>query len=112
MEELRIPTAWLDPRLREARNTLATIMRGGGAAGLPIALRLAVSNAFSEIQSRSGLPYPPAGETELTVADEAAVRDALGTVRNLLLELVADSPPEQGFGFAYAARSLAEALNP
>lgn len=106
VEEIAIPTAWLDPRLRRARDVLATVMRGGGPAGPSLEVRLAASAAFTEIDARGDLPYPPAGRAALDITDAAATRDSLAEARALLLDLIADTAPEIGFGFAYAAREL------
>jgi len=110
MEELTIPTAWLDPRLRQVRDVLAAVMSGGVPVGLPIELRLAASAAFTEIECRSELPYPPAGDPNPHLSSETAVLVALANARNTLLSLIGDAPPEQGYGFAFAAREIAVVL--
>jgi len=111
VEEIVIPTAWLDSRLRRARDVLATVMRGGGPAGPSLEVRLAAAAAFTEIDARGEMPYPPAGRVDLDVTDASVVRGSLAEARALLVDLTADTAPEMGYGLAYAARELAAVLD-
>jgi hypothetical protein len=109
MSELTIPTAALSDRLSAARDILATVTTWGSA--LPIELRLAAASAFTELEVREDLPYPPAvpaaDDPQLTVASATAL---LASARDLIRDDMADAEPRRAVGLGFAARELTAAL--
>jgi hypothetical protein len=110
MTEFTIPTASLSDELSAARDALATVMTWGGA--LPIELRLATSAAFTELEVREDLPYPPAvpagADPQLTLASATAL---LARARDLIRDDIADAEPRRATGLGFAARELSDALH-
>lgn len=111
MTELTYPMAAQPPRVAAARAALATVLAHGRA--LPIPLRLATASAFTELEARAELPYPPAEPYQLSApltADAAA--GLLTAARDAITAEIGDADPRSAVGLAFAARELTDALHP
>jgi len=109
MSGLTFPTAAQSTELAAARDIIVTVTTWGSA--LPIELRLAAASAFSELEIREDLPFPPAvpaaDDPQLTAASATAL---LARARDLLRDDIGDAAPRRAAGLGFAARELTDAV--